>query len=96
MKPPNAPYDHRQELLEQKSGSSAAALAILEAEVKARLAELEAANKALEARVAGTRETLEQQLQQHTQQFNSKVLMTYPPTPQPFSANHAFLAVPIP
>ncbi len=32
----------RQELLEQKSGSSAAALAILEAETKARLADLEA------------------------------------------------------
>ena len=35
----------RQELLEQKSGSSVAALAILEAEVKARLAELEASDK---------------------------------------------------
>ena len=59
--------------MEQKSGSSVAALAILEAEFKARLADLEAANKALEARVAGTRDLLEQQLQQQTQQFNSKV-----------------------
>ncbi|GAX77465.1 hypothetical protein CEUSTIGMA_g4909.t1 [Chlamydomonas eustigma] len=63
----------RQELIEQKMGSVSTAFAITEAELKARLADLESNSKVLELRLASTRDTMDQMLPNITAQVQSKL-----------------------